>query len=85
MNSMLRLTNIKATSEYIEAHYTPEDSTEKGFVRLNDKAEVVDSIAVKGYEKTYPLMASKALKKLSDSLKSNPNYELPKEKVIMWY
>lgn len=85
MNSMLRLTNIKTTSEYIEAHYIPEDSFEKGFVRLNNNAEVVDSITVKGYEKTYPLMASKALKKLNDSLKNNPNYELPKEKVVMWY
>lgn len=85
MNLMLKLTDIKVKNEYIEAHYTPEDSLKKGFLRLDGKDKVIDSLIVEGYERTYPFMAKKALKEISDSVKSNPNYEIPKEKIVMWY
>ncbi|MDO4541488.1 MAG: hypothetical protein Q4C00_01480 [Bacillota bacterium] len=82
---MLKLINIKRNDEYIEAEYLPEDSKEKGYVKVNIKTKkIVDSQHSK-YEEPYEnysecrrMAANGLLSIADDSL-------LPQEKLVMWY
>ena len=80
---MVRLVNIKRTSEFIETEYIPEDSNEKGYVkmRLND-GEVVERklTSLDGvYVKPYFVQTRRCLREIKD------DENLPEQRLVMWY
>ena len=82
---MLKLKNIKRTNNYIEAYYTPEDSSKLGYVRLNCDTLEEEHKKVEGYEMTYPRMAIYGLKQILKYEKEDKDYKIPNEKLVMWY
>lgn len=79
---MIKLINIKRSNEFIEAHYLPEGSPEKGYVKLDLQSlspVVVQRSAYEGAYSEHFLQAKNALKQLANQEK------LPKEKLVMWY
>lgn len=79
---MLRLTEIKRTDTYIEAYYTPEDITEKGYIKIDLKTgETIEKriTSYDGFVTTYLNMASQALENMKN------DETLPETKVVMWY
>ena len=79
---MVRLVNIKRTSEFIETEYIPEDSNEKGYVkmRLND-GEVVERklTSLERYTHCYFIHTCNCLEEIKD------DENLPEQRLVMWY
>ena len=82
---MLKLKNIKLTTAYIKADYSPEDSEELGHIEIDIESQKVLSKPIVGYEKIYPTMAERALRKILEGAKTKSGYQTPKEKLVMWY
>ena len=85
MNIMLKLININKTNSFIEADYIPEDSEQIGYVKFVFTTNEKISRPAKGFERTYPSMAIEGLKRVLDDIKNNPGYQVPRERLVMWY
>lgn len=85
MNIMLKLINIKKVDNCIEADYIPETSDKAGHVKLNFDTFEEEHKTVEGYEVTYPSMAINGLKRILERQKDIKDYEIPHEKLVMWY
>lgn len=82
MNFMLKLKNIRRTSEFIEADYFPESENERGYIKLDINSLTVIESKKTSFDDvvaTYLTHARQALKILSK------NATLPDEKTVMWY
>ncbi|MCH5187925.1 MAG: hypothetical protein J1F63_05935 [Oscillospiraceae bacterium] len=82
---MLKLININKTNTYIEANYIPEDSNQVGYIKFDFTTNEKTSMPAEGFERTYPSMALNGLKRILDDLKSDPSYQVPRERLVMWY
>lgn len=82
---MLKLINIKRDNGYIEAGYLPEDSSEKGYVKVDIKTRKIVESQHSRYEEPYEeysecrTMAAQGLLAIAD------REDLPEEKLVMWY
>lgn len=82
---MIKLINIKRSDNFIEADYLPEDSKERGYVKVDTQTkEIIESRHSK-YEEPYEkysecrIMAARGLRELIEAK------TIPEEKIIMWY
>lgn len=80
---MLKLVNIKRTSEYIEADYIPEVSEEIGHIKVGIKSNNLIEKKItsfdEGYSVPYYIMAKQGIVRLKD------DEPLPEEYRVMWY
>lgn len=79
---MVRLKNIRKAEGYISASYTPEDTSEEGYIkiRLSD-GEVVERrlTSEDGVTRAYFYHARNGLQKMMEE------DEIPEKRTIMWY
>ncbi|MEG1336558.1 MAG: hypothetical protein RSC99_09110 [Clostridiales bacterium] len=79
---MIKLINIKRNDKFIEAEYLPENSKEKGYIKIElESGEVIESKR-SPYEDEYYEHFSQAKRELKRLAKEK---ELPKESLVMWY
>lgn len=79
---MLYLKNIRKTDTDIRANYYPENSNEKGFVRVDIKTGYILSYELTSYDRPVEMYLNHAIQALRELITSD---SVPLEKVVMWY
>lgn len=77
---MLRLLNVKIQNDIAQAEYTPEEETQRGFIRVDLKTQqVLEQTDVPGYEIMHPAHARTALIRMASEGDKRT------ERLVMWY
>ncbi|MBO6294043.1 MAG: hypothetical protein J6N51_17575 [Selenomonas sp.] len=78
---MVELVNIQKNDEFISTEYIPEDSGEKGYIKMDLKGNVLESKQTSFDEiiADYFCHARRTLRKLLQV------DDVPKKKLVMWY
>lgn len=82
---MLKLINLKMNENIIEADYIPEQSKEKAHISLNTLTDEFKSEEIKGYGSMYQRMALNGLKRTLEELANGKIFDVPKDRIVMWY
>lgn len=83
MSIMVRLERIRRTDEFIETEYYLEDTTSRGYIKIDNDKKVIEKelSSEEGYLTSY---FNHARKRLVEYL-GLPKEKVPEKTVVMWY
>ena len=82
MNIMLKLINIKRTDEFIEAYYIPEDTNERGYVKIDMRT---DAVVEHQLTKSDSVVADYFAMARGKLMRIKNDKDLPSSLCVMWY
>lgn len=82
---MLTLINIEKNNSTIKAEYIPENSSYKAHIAIDLLTKECNMEDVPEYGAMYSRMAVNGLWRIAEELSKGKIYDIPKERVVMWY